>query len=90
MEAENKLLDSLSATADATKIDASTPARRKGLAGAQRDYKGLVSQVKSNPEGRSMMDDMMKKMKKVVIYADKLFGLPLRITINFYMMSYYQ
>ena len=63
MEAENKLLESLTETADTNKLGEATPARKKGLAAAQRDFKGLVSQVKSNPEGRNMMDDMMKKMK---------------------------
>ena len=62
MEAENKLLETLSETVDGTKLGEAPPVRRKGLAVAQRDFKGLVNQVKSNPEGRNMMDDMMKKM----------------------------
>ena len=62
MEAENKLLETLTDTVDGTKLGEAPPARRKGLAVAQRDFKGLVNQVKSNPEGRNMMDDMMKKM----------------------------
>ena len=62
MEAENKLLESLADAADSTKLGEAAPARRKGLAAAQRDFKGLVNQVKSNPEGRNMMDDIVKQM----------------------------
>ena len=64
MEAENKLLESLAETVDGTKLGEAPPPRRKGLAAAQRDFKGLVNQVKSDPEGRNMMDDMMKRMSQ--------------------------
>ena len=63
MEAENKLLESLNDTVENANLSETPPVRKKGLAAAQRDFKGLVSQVKSNPEGRNMMDDMMKKMR---------------------------
>ena len=62
MEAENKLLESLAEAADSTKLSEAPP-RRKGLAAAQRDFKNLVSQVKSDPGSRNAIDDMMKQMK---------------------------
>ena len=61
---QNLLLDSLDATASEAKISDAAKPRRRGLAAIQSDVKGLVKQIRSDPQATQRMKENFSDIRQ--------------------------